>query len=137
MKINLNAFQESVKKFLEQYAQTDEDFATKYSNPKKSVEECCKYIIGEVKKALKKGDMQAVVSHEEVYGLAIHYFDEEDIEVDNKEIPVSVSVAQTPAPAQAEKSVEEKKQRKPRKSQKKAVVETDPDIPEPFDIPLF
>ena len=58
---------------------TDELFAAKYANPKKSIDECCKYITGEAYARAKNGC--AVISDEEVYGMAVHYYDEEDIKI--------------------------------------------------------
>ena len=68
-----------IKNYLDNRARTDELFAAKYANPKKSIDECCKYIIGEAY-AKAKNDC-AVISDEEVYGMAVHYYDEENITI--------------------------------------------------------
>ena len=49
----------------------------KYANEKKSIDECCSYIMGE---ARKRGNAVAI-SDEEVYGMAVHYYDEDDIKI--------------------------------------------------------
>ena len=69
----------AIKNYLDNRAKTDELFAAKYANPKKSIDECCKYITGEAYAKAKNGC--AVISDEEVYGMAVHYYDEENIEI--------------------------------------------------------
>ena len=64
----------AIKNYLDNRARTDELFAAKYANPKKSIDECCKYITGEAYARAKNGC--AVISDEEVYGMAVHYYDE-------------------------------------------------------------
>jgi hypothetical protein len=69
----------AIKKYLDNRAKSDELFAAKYANPKKSIDECCKYITGEAYARAKNGT--AVISDEEVYGMAVHYYDEDDINI--------------------------------------------------------
>lgn len=69
----------AIKNYLDNRAKTDELFAAKYANPKKSIDECCKYITGEAYAKAKNGC--AVISDEEVYGMAVHYYDEETVEI--------------------------------------------------------
>lgn len=69
----------AIKNYLDNRAMTDELFAAKYANPKKSIDECCKYITGEAYAKAKNGC--AVISDEEVYGMAVHYYDEDDINI--------------------------------------------------------
>ena len=38
------AFQDTIREYLESKAENDALFAVKYANPSKSVEECCAYI---------------------------------------------------------------------------------------------
>ena len=71
--------QTAIKQYLDNRAATDELFAAKYANPKKSIDECCRYITGEAYARAKDGT--AVISDEEVYGMAVHYYDEEDINI--------------------------------------------------------
>lgn len=69
----------AIKNYLDNRAKTDELFAEKYANPKKSIDECCEYITGEAYARAKDGT--AAISDEEVYGMAVHYYDEEDINI--------------------------------------------------------
>lgn len=66
-----------IKNYLDERAKNDELFARAYAKPNKNIDECYKYILGE---ARKKGT-EVGMSHEEVYGLAVHYYDEDDIKI--------------------------------------------------------
>lgn len=68
-----------IKNYLDERAKNDELFAKTYAKPNKSIDECYKYILGE---ARKKGTAVGM-SHEEVYGLAVHYYDEDDIKINH------------------------------------------------------
>lgn len=72
-------FQRAIKTYLDNLATTDPQFAEKYKNPKKTIEECCQYIVGEVRSKTKGST--AVMNDEEVYGMAIHYYDEDNITI--------------------------------------------------------
>ena len=73
-------FENAIKEYLDARAKEDVKFAEKYSNGKKSIEECCRFILGEMKKKAKSGMYGATDA--EVFGLAVHYYDEEDIKVE-------------------------------------------------------
>ena len=66
-----------IKNYLDERAKNDELFAKAYAKPNKSIDECYRYILGE---ARKKGT-EVGMSHEEVYGLAVHYYDEDNIKI--------------------------------------------------------
>lgn len=144
MSITLTSFETSIKNFLDNLAKEDDKFAKSYAKENKSIEKCCKYIYQEVGKQ-RKGTATCVgCSDDEIYGLAIHYYDEDDIQID--ENAVKPDAVQHSAPANKESAptseqapVEgKKKTRKPRKAKETAPVsEVDPNIPEPFDIPMF
>lgn len=73
----MKEFKDIIQKYLDQRAANDPLFAPKFANPKKSIDKCCRYILGE---ARKRGN-EVVMADAEVYGLAIHYYDEDDIKV--------------------------------------------------------
>lgn len=88
-------FKEAIKSCLDERARTDELFAKSYAKENKNLDECCSYIMGE---ARKRGNAVAM-SDTEVFGLAVHYYDEDDIKV-NKLPPAARAVASTsPQPA--------------------------------------
>lgn len=143
MELNLTAFETAIKTFLDNFAKEDETFAKTYAKENKSIKECCQYIYGEVGKARKAGTQCVALSDEEVYGLAIHYYDEDDIKVANNVAKPTQVATSAPAPA-PEASVEQpvaeapKKTRKPRKPKATATeVVEDENLPEPFEMPLF
>lgn len=64
-------FQETIKAFLEAKAQNDDAFNERYRNEKKSIEECCNFILNTVQKSGCNG-----FTDDEIYGMALHYYDE-------------------------------------------------------------
>lgn len=72
------AFNDTIKAYLEERAENDALFAVKFANPSKSVEDCVTYILNQVQKSGCNGFTDA-----EVYGMAIHFYEEKEIEVGN------------------------------------------------------
>ena len=72
------AFADTIRHYLEKRAENDVLFAVKFANPSKSVEDCVTYIINEVKKSGCNG-----FTDDEIFGKAVHYFEENEIEVGN------------------------------------------------------
>lgn len=128
MELNLTPFETAIKSFLDNMAKEDAQFAKTYAKPNKSIEECCKYITQQVKANCKKLEKCVAVSDDEVYGLAIHYYDEDDIKVNASNDKVEVAV-----PTQSQTSEAQPKPTRTRKSK----APTDTNIPEPLSIPLF
>ena len=75
----MKGFQTAIKDHLEKMAAQDEAFAEKYAakceNEDESIKKCCSYIINEVQKKYKQGN-SAVLTNAEVFGMAMHYYDE-------------------------------------------------------------
>ena len=91
----MTQFEETIKRYLDQRAKIDTLFAEKYKNENKSIEQCCKYIESEVcnRIAEKHGAQSYTMTNREVFGLAVHYYDEENIEI--KPIAARTEVLQT------------------------------------------
>lgn len=70
------SFKNSIQSYLEQRAEYDELFARSYRNPLKNIEDCITYILNYVQKSGCNG-----FSDDEIFGQAVHYYDETDIEV--------------------------------------------------------
>lgn len=85
-----NPLQEAIQSYLDERAKADELFAVAYKKKNKSIDECCTYIMGEAK---KRGNA-VCMSDEEVFGLAVHYYDEDNIKI-NK-LPASVKASASP-----------------------------------------
>lgn len=100
-----NSFQDAIKSYLDERAKTDELFAKSYSKPGKSIAQCCDYIMGEAK---KRGNAVAM-TNDEVFGMAVHFYDEDSIKINKVSggCKVSSSVS-TPAP-KVELTEEDKK----------------------------
>ena len=64
--------------YLEQRAAEDALFAKNYRNPAKNMDDCVTYILNYVQKSGCNG-----FSDGEIYGQAVHYYDENEIEVGN------------------------------------------------------
>lgn len=65
-------FKETIKAYLDKLAGSG-DFALSYANPNKSLDECIDYILTQVKSSGCAG-----FTDEEIYGMAVHYYDEEN-----------------------------------------------------------
>lgn len=78
------AFKKTIREYLEQIAKEDQLFAASYAKENKNIDECCNYILQEVQKSGCNG-----FSDEEIFGMAIHYYDEDGIK---NVIPVNAKV---------------------------------------------
>lgn len=66
-----------IKAYLDGRAKNDEQFAQSYAKANKNIDECFDYVIGEVR---KRGNA-VYMTDAEVFGLAVHYYDEDDIKI--------------------------------------------------------
>ena len=71
-----NHFKNTIKAHLDQRAETDVLFSFQYSKPEKNIDDCVTYILNEVKKSGCNG-----FADDEIYSMAVHYYDEDNIEV--------------------------------------------------------
>lgn len=96
-------FKEAIKSYLDERARTDELFAKSYAKENKNLDECCSYIMGEAKKL----GNAVCISDNEVFGMAVHYYDEDDIKV-NK-LPVGTRAVASTSPRPVKLTEEDKK----------------------------
>lgn len=73
-------FKRTIQEYIEQRAQTDPLFAERYALPQKNINDCVSYILDTVHEMFK-GEEFAGMTDPEVYSLAMHYYDEDDIKV--------------------------------------------------------
>lgn len=106
MATNNNSFQDTIKAYLDKRASEDSLFAVTYAKKNKNIKDCCSYITGRAKKMQSGGC--AVISHEEVFGWAVHYYDEDDIKVEK------TSNMRSEVKTSAPKKTEEKKPEAPK-----------------------
>ena len=69
-------FKQTIQNYLRSRAQEDELFAPRYASPKKNIDDCITYILNYVKQSGCNG-----FADDEIYSLAMHYYDEDDIEI--------------------------------------------------------
>lgn len=70
-------FTRTIAEYLNQRAMADPLFAPNLQKPNKNIEDCITYILNEVQKSGCNG-----FADDEIYGMAVHYYDEDDIDVE-------------------------------------------------------
>ena len=71
-----NHFKQTIQSHLEQRALNDKLFAVSFRKPNKNIDDCITYIFNTVQKSGCNG-----FTDDEVYSMAVHYYDEDNIEV--------------------------------------------------------
>jgi len=84
METTKDPFKEVIANYLQEIAKKDELFANTLAKPHKNIDDCATYILNEVKKTRRQG-----FADEEIYNMAIHYYDEDSIEIGK---PISAKV---------------------------------------------
>ena len=69
-------FKQTIQSYLQRRAQEDELFAPRYANPKKNIDDCITFILNYAKQSGCNG-----FADDEIYSLAMHYYDEDDIDI--------------------------------------------------------
>lgn len=113
-----NPFKNAIKAYLDKRAAEDELFAVTYQKENKNLDECCNYVM----QCAKKGGCNAYAD-EEVFGWAVHYYDEDDIK-NIKPIKGTASVGEKPKKIAKEKPIVDQVL-EAKKSQKKKEASTD------------
>lgn len=104
---------EYIEQLIKEQAAADKDFAALLNKENKSVDECCKYIVGEAYKEAKRHKTDKYcswcgISNDPIISLIVHYYQEDDVKPEP--LPKNVKVATTPEKAkEIKKKVEEKK----------------------------
>lgn len=75
----------TIQAYLQQRASEDRLFAESYRKEGKNIDDCITYILNEVQRSGCNGFTDG-----EIYSMAVHYYDEDDVEVGN---PVSCQVS--------------------------------------------
>lgn len=92
----MGTFKNAIKRYLDKRAQEDAMFAEAYKRENKTIDGCVDYILCEVQKIAKKG--MAAMTDDEVFGMAVHYYDEADVKADKK-VRANVVITGEYAPA--------------------------------------
>lgn len=69
-------FKNAIRAYLDSRAVNDELFAATYAKEGKNIDDCVTYILNTVQKSGCNG-----FADEEIFGMAVHYYDEDKIEV--------------------------------------------------------
>lgn len=91
-------FKKTIKAYLDQRAEEDMLFSFRYSLPKKNLDDCITCILNTVQKSGCSG-----FEDDEIYSMAVHYYDEDDIEI-GKPMNCSVVVNHTVILTEEEKA---------------------------------
>lgn len=81
-------FQKVIKEYLDKRAAEDELFAKDYQKPGKTIENCCDFIISEVKKSGRQG-----FADDEIFGFAVHYYNEDTLAYSKHQCNVVVNLS--------------------------------------------
>ena len=104
-----NEVKAAIKAHLDALAQKDPLFAAVYAKPGKHMDECFAYILGEV----SKEGMAVYKSEQEVYGMAVHYYEEDDLKeskISNGERVRTAAPAEPVAPLSEEEKAKIKQE---------------------------
>ena len=109
-------FKSTIESYLRVRANTDELFAKSFAKEGKTIDSCVNYIINQVKKSGCCG-----FADEEIYSMAVHYYDEDDIDPeDTKPLNARVVVNHHVDPAKTTPRPEPKKaEPKPKREEPK------------------
>lgn len=132
---NFESFETAIKAYLDELAKTDKLFAKTYAKENKSLDECCKYIMAEAKKAAK-GKAQIALKDEDVYNLAVHYYDEDDIKA-TEEVQGEVVVAEKKPKAKATPTEKRKETKRKKVAEPEPTDEEEVENDYELEIPIF
>lgn len=91
-------FKLTIQNYLQRRAQEDALFAPRYASPKKNIDDCITFILNYVKQSGCNG-----FADDEIYSLALHYYDEDDIDI-GKPLKCNVVVNHTIVLTEEEKA---------------------------------
>lgn len=120
-----------IKDHLDERAKADPQFAASYAKKDKSIDACFAFIIKEARK--RASSNVCCMTDDEVFGLAIHYYDEDDINLSESEVKNAAKTAKVKTSATSKPATQATKAPKST-SRKKRVSECDPNevrTPEP------
>ncbi len=106
-----NSVKDAVKAYLDKRAKEDPLFAVTYAKENKSFDECFSYVMGEMLKAstsVYQGVKGCHMDDDVVFGMAVHYYDEDDIKVNKlpANVKATASISTDKPKAKKEKAPE-------------------------------
>lgn len=91
-------FKQAIKQYLDHRAQSDPLFAASYAKDGKTIDGCISYIYQTVRKMKRQG-----FTDDEVYNMAVHYYDEDDLKANSIPSNITVKVNYIPELSEEEK----------------------------------
>lgn len=91
-------FKETIKSYLDNRAKEDVLFSASYNKKDKNIDDCIKYIYSTVKSLGRNG-----FTDDEIYSMAVHYYDEDNLEVNKVPLDIEVIVNHVPEIIEEEK----------------------------------
>ncbi|WP_162127967.1 MULTISPECIES: PcfK-like family protein [Flavobacterium] len=76
MEETIDPFKEAILNHLQELANKDALFAKTFNKQYKNIDDCVTYILNEVKRSQRNG-----FADDEIFSMAIHYYDEETVEI--------------------------------------------------------
>lgn len=105
-------FKEAIKTYLDNRAVTDELFATSHAKTTKNLNDCITFILNYIYKSKLNG-----LTDSEVYSLAVHYFDENELDIGN---PIACHVVVNHVVELTDQEIEEAQKNALRRAEKEA-----------------
>lgn len=89
--------EEAIKAYLDEFATRDEAFALVYPHASKTIEGCCRYIYKHYEEEARKANHVRcmAVRDEDVFSLAVTYFEEDSIKEEEAPKPATTPAAKT------------------------------------------
>lgn len=113
-----------IKEYLDNRAKQDPQFAKSYAKDNKNLKECFSYIMGEARK--RATGNSCCMTSDEVFGLAVHYYDEDDIKISRRNGSTSVKVGNDGSESKADTSKKKEAVKKKETAGTKSVRKQEP-----------
>lgn len=109
----MKEFEEALRTYLDKVTATDSALAAKYQLSGKTIGGCARYIINEMEKEAQQARqgrscVALAKTDAEIYGMAVHYFDEDSIKECTEETKTKVSIAAPPKSSRSELTIVKK-----------------------------
>ena len=109
-------FQTIIQEYLNNRAVEDTLFAETLKKPNKNIKDCITYILNEVKKSGRQG-----FADDEIFGMAVHYYDEDEIKVGSA--VTNVKIVTNKSDKGKSKEAKKEEAAEPKKKSKKEILQ--------------
>lgn len=112
----MGTFENIIQSYIENRAKEDSLFAETCKKANKSIKGCCKYIYSQAKNMAKGGKVVGI-DDDTVFGWAVHYYDEDNIEIDE----VDDELVEVSAPSEDTSKSTIHQERRPKRVKKEKI----------------